>query len=115
MCIDKCQTCYLRAELSAPFEVYDHAIDLSNTKAYALDERGSLVDIEYGRYDDKKICLIMDFYDNGSSTQIILENEKGSYFLPAFFGEPVRFASLDEAKEYWLSNSDSISDSGDFY
>ena len=57
----------------------------------------------------------MDFYNNGSSTQIILENDKESYFLPAYFGEPQAFSSPEEAKEYWLSNSTLASDSGAFY
>jgi hypothetical protein len=57
----------------------------------------------------------MDFYNNGSSTQIILKNDKGSYFLPAFFGEPQLFSSPEEAKEYWLRNHVLVSDSGAFY
>jgi hypothetical protein len=80
-----------------------------------MDQYESLSRIDYGRYQDKKICLIMDFYNNGSSTQIVLKNERGTYFLPAFFGEPQQFSSLQEAKEYWLENSALVSDSGDFY
>ena len=57
----------------------------------------------------------MDFYSNGSSTQIILENEEGAYFLPAFFGEAQRFNTPEEAKEYWVNKSHTLSDSGDFY
>ena len=63
----------------------------------------------------KRSVFMMDFYNNGSSTQIILKNDKGSYFLPAFFGEPQEFASPEEAKEYWLRNSTAVSDSGEFY
>jgi hypothetical protein len=57
----------------------------------------------------------MDFYNNGSSTQIILEDDKGAYFLPAFFGEPKRFDSPDDAKTYWLEKSHSVSNSGEYY
>ena len=62
-------------------------IDLTGIKAYTIDSSDSLRQLEYERYDDKRICLVMDFYNNGSSTQIILEDAKGTYFLPAFFGD----------------------------
>ena len=115
MCLDKCSTCYLRSDFSSSFQTYPNAIDLQNIKAYTLDESDSLVRIEYGRYDDKKICLIMDFYTNGSSTQIILENDEGAYFLHSFFGTALRFDSPEEAKEHWMNKSHSLSDSGAFY
>jgi prepilin-type N-terminal cleavage/methylation domain-containing protein len=115
MCLDKCSTCYLRSDLASSFQTYPNAIDLQNLKAYTLDESDSLVRIEYGRYDDKKICLIMNFYKNGSSTQIILENKEGAYFLPSFFETPLRFDSPEDAKEYWMKKSHSLSDSGAFY
>ena len=115
MCLDKCRTCYLRKDVSSAFEAYANKIDLSNIKAYAIDENDHLQQIEYERYNDKKICLVMDFYNNGSSTQIILENKEGAYFLPAFFGEPKRFDSPEDAKTYWLKQSNSVSSSGEYY
>lgn len=115
MCLNKCRTCYLRKDLSSPFTLYPDSIDLYNMKAYVLDNSDSLVLMEYGRYDDNEICLIMEFYDNGSSTQIILENEKGTYFIPSFFGTSIRFESPEEAKEYWITKSQVLSDSGEFY
>ena len=115
LCIDQCRSCYLRPDISSAFQEYTSPIDLKNVQAYTIDKYDALTRIEYGRYQDKKICLIMDFYKNGSSTQIILKNDKGSHFLPAFFGEPQVFASPEEAKEYWLRNSTVISDSGAFH
>jgi len=115
MCVNKCRNCYLRQGISSAFKAYSNKIDLTNIKAYTVDERESLRRLEYERYDDKKICLIMDFYNNGSSTQIILEDDKGAYFLPAFFGEPKRFDSPDDAKTYWLEKSHSVSNSGEYY
>jgi prepilin-type N-terminal cleavage/methylation domain-containing protein len=115
LCVNQCRSCYFRSDISSPFEEYTSPIDLTNIQAYSLDRYDALVPIEYGRYQDQKICLIMDFFKNGSSTQIILKNEEGSYFLPAFFGEPQRFATPEEAKEYWLSNTALASDSGAFY
>jgi prepilin-type N-terminal cleavage/methylation domain-containing protein len=115
LCVNQCRSCYFRSDISSPFEEYTSPIDLTDIQAYTLDRYDALVPIEYGRYQDQKICLIMDFFKNGSSTQLILKNEEGSYFLPAFFGEPQRFATPEEAKEYWLSHTTLASDSGAFY
>jgi len=115
LCIDKCRSCYLRKDVTSKFEPYSHGIDLSNIKAYTLDAHESLVRIEYERFQDKKICLIMDFYENGSSTQMILEDEKAAYFLPAFFGKARQFDSIEDAKAYWLANSNLVSGNGDYY
>lgn len=115
LCIDNCRSCYFRSDISSPFEEYTSPIDLTNIQAYTLDRYDALTRIEYGRYQDQKICLVMDFFKNGSSTQIILKNDEGSYFLPAFVGEPQRFSTPEEAKEYWLGNSTLASDSGAFY
>jgi len=115
LCVDKCAKCYLRKNLSSPFQPYANKIDLKGIKAYTIDSRDSLREIEYARFNDKKICLIMDFYNNGSSTQIILENKDGAYFLPSFFGEAKKFDSPEDAKEYWLERSHLVSNSGDYY
>lgn len=115
LCVDNCSKCYLRKTLSSPFQAYSNKIDLTGIKAYTIDERDSLREIKYERFNDQKICLIMDFYNNGSSTQIILENKEGAYFLPAFFGEAKKFDSPEDAKDYWLEKSHLVSNSGDFY
>ncbi|GIT98913.1 prepilin-type N-terminal cleavage/methylation domain-containing protein [Sulfurovum sp. TSL1] len=115
LCIDECRACYFRPDLSSPFEAYTSPIDLTNIQAYTLDSYDALTRVEYGRYQDQEICLVMDFFKNGSSTQLILKNEEGSYFLPAFFGDPQRFSTPEEAKEYWLRNTTLASDSGAFY
>ncbi len=115
MCVDKCRKCYLREGVSSAFKAYENKIDLTDIKAYTLDERESLRELEYERFNDQKICLVMDFYSNGSSTQMILEDDKGAYFLPAFFGEPKRFDSPADAKAYWLEQSRAVSNSGEYY
>ncbi|MCF6244702.1 MAG: prepilin-type N-terminal cleavage/methylation domain-containing protein [Sulfurovum sp.] len=115
LCVNKCKQCYLRKDISSSFEPYENNIDLGEIKAYTLDASDSLVRIEYQRYKDKKICLVMDFYANGSSTQIILEDEEHSYFLPALFGTPKQFDSPEDAKEYWFGKTQLVSNSGEFY
>ncbi|HEY9190444.1 MAG TPA: prepilin-type N-terminal cleavage/methylation domain-containing protein [Sulfurovum sp.] len=115
LCINKCRSCYLRKDVTSAFEEYTGPIDLGEIEVYTLDRFDTLTQIEYGRYEDQKICLVMNFYTNGSATQMILKNDEGAYFLPAFFGEPQRFLSVEEAEEHWLRNSRTVSDSGAYY
>jgi len=115
LCVDECRSCYLRKGIHSDFQPYNNAIDLKRPRAYTLDSRDALLPLEYGRYQDRKICLLLDFYRNGSSTQIILKNEDAVYFLPAFFGTPQKVDSLEEARDLWLKNSELVSNSGDFY
>ncbi|MEA1879126.1 MAG: type II secretion system protein [Campylobacterota bacterium] len=115
MCTDKCKKCYLRKGISSAFKAYPSPVDLTDIIVYTLDERESLREMEYERYKDEKVCLVIDFYDNGSSTQLILKNEEGAYFLPSFFGKAQKFDSTSDAKTYWLKDSKTVSDTGGYY
>ena len=115
MCVNQCKKCYLRKGISSKFTPYSNGVQLNNITAYTIDARDNLTEIEYERFNDQKICLVIDFYNNGSSTQIILKDDKSAYFLPAFFGESKKFDSIDDAKSYWLETSQSISNSGEYY
>jgi len=115
LCIKKCKECYLRRNVNSAFEAYQSPIDLSNMLAYTLDQQEALAEVKFGRYQDQKICLLMDFYKNGSSSQLILKNEKASYFLPAYFDKPKQFENIEDAKDYWLRNSQLVANQGDYY
>ena len=115
LCVNKCKTCLLRQGLGGKYQAYKNKIDLSGIKVYTVDSSNSLTQIEYERFNDKKICLKMDFYPNGSSTQIILEDKKGAYFLPAYFEEAKAFESPEDAKDYWVETAQLVSDNGEFY
>jgi prepilin-type N-terminal cleavage/methylation domain-containing protein len=115
ICADKCQSCYMRKGVNGAFQPYENKVDLKNIEAYTVDHANTIQQLNYGRYKDKKICLAINFYHNGSSTQIILKNEESIYFLPSFFEEPQKVDSLEDAKELWLKNSDLLSNNGDFY
>jgi len=115
ICTNACRSCYIRHGISGSFEAYEQGIDLKGVQAYTLDENEEPVPMDYGRYQDQKICLKIDFYRNGSSTPLILKNEGGVYFLPAFFGTPQKTDTLEEARDLWLKNSKLASSSGDFY
>ena len=115
ICTNHCTKCYWRSGLQMPFEPYEQSINLGDIKAYTIDSEDTLTPIEYGRYNDNPICLMVEVYPNGSTTQLIIEDSRQSYFLPSFLGEPRIFASTNEAKEYWVQKSEALYGSGDFY
>ncbi|HIP18037.1 MAG TPA: prepilin-type N-terminal cleavage/methylation domain-containing protein [Sulfurovum sp.] len=115
LCIDECRSCYFRKDVNNPFEVYENRIDLYKTEAYTLDAQDNLLKMDYGRYQDEKVCLVLHFYPNESSTQIILKQQDDVYFLPAFFDDAQKIDSLEEAKALWLKNNRLVKNSGDFY
>lgn len=115
ICTDGCTKCYWRSGIQMPFEPYAQSINLGDIKVYTIDSEDSLTPVEYERYHDNPICLMVDVYPNGSSTQLIIEDSKQSYFLPSFLGETHIFSSPDEAKEYWVQKSKTLFNSGDFY
>jgi len=115
LCINKCSSCYFRQDISSTFEPYEGKLGLSELKVYSIGVDESLQQVEYGRYQDNKICLVFHIFPNGSSTQLILETTDGIYFLPAYFGEPQKVDSLGEAHDLWLKHSQVLSAQGDFY
>ncbi len=115
LCLNKCTTCLIRSDINSPYKEYSGTLALGNIKAYVLDADDILDEIDYERYDDQPICLKMDFYPNGSSTQIILQNETGTYFLPAHLETTKTFDSIGNAQEHWLKRSQLVSDQGDYY
>ena len=115
LCVDGCKECYLRSTLGGRFAKIEAPSALRDIEVYILDEDDNPTKVEYGRYNDKKICLVMEFYPNGSSTKLILKNDKGAYLMPSFFGKPRRFESVEEAVEHWVEQSAPVRDSGAYH
>ena len=115
LCINACRSCYLRKNINTPFEAYENKIDLQDAEVYTLDANDALSRIEYGRYDDAKICLTMQFYRNGSSTKMILKQKDAVYLLPSYFGEAQKVDSLNDAQELWLKETHLVDNRGDYY
>jgi prepilin-type N-terminal cleavage/methylation domain-containing protein len=115
MCTDECRICYLRKDISSPFKEIKASIALGNPKVYTVDHSDNLYQHDFGRYHDNKICLLVEFYPNGSSTKLILQNQNGIFFLPSFFGSPQKVDSLDKAKSLWLSHTEDLKDRGSYY
>lgn len=115
LCIDQCRTCYLKQGAQSEFIAYENSLNLKDTEVYYLDEHQHLSVPEYGRYKDKKVCLKLNFYPNGSSTKVILKTAEGVFYLPSYFGKPQKVESLEDAKDLWLAETQLASSTGDFY
>ncbi|MCB4744739.1 MAG: prepilin-type N-terminal cleavage/methylation domain-containing protein [Sulfurovum sp.] len=115
ICINNCHSCYFREDISTPFKPYNGKVNLADAKVYTLSNNNNLQKMDYGRYQDKKICFKFNIYRNGSTSQLIVHTKKGIYFLPAYFGEPTEVTSLQQAKSLWLAHAHDLSRRGDFY
>jgi prepilin-type N-terminal cleavage/methylation domain-containing protein len=83
--------------------------------AYLLDPEGGGKRIDFGRYGDKKVCLRFRYYENGSTSQMIVAWQNAFYFIPAYFGKVRRFPRLQEAVEYWREKNGMLQSAGDYY
>jgi prepilin-type N-terminal cleavage/methylation domain-containing protein len=116
ICLDHCKSCYFQTNINAPLRKIKNPIKLGeDVSIYQLDRDDTLTRRDFGRFDDKKICLVMDFYKNGSSTQMVIENSNGIYFLSAFFDTSSKVNSLSDAKDLWLQYNKPLQNLGDFY
>jgi len=112
VCFENCQKCFF---LEADHRLRGAGIRLPLLKAYIIDSNEETKEVDFGRWQDKKVCLRIRGYGNGSMDQMILESEALYYFLPAYFGEVKQFKSLGEAADYWLRNQGFFKDRGDYY
>jgi len=114
-CIKKCKECYIVQGSS--ITAYDGGIKFGkDVEIYKLDNDNHFVQLdELGRMKDKKICLRYHLYSNGSTTQIVIKNRRGIYYLPSYFGEAKKVEDMEEAKELWIKEEYDLRDSGSFY
>jgi hypothetical protein len=114
-CIKESRDCYIAK--GAEILPFKGNINLgSNLEVYKVDKSDQLVQVEnFGRVQDEKITFRYTLYENGSTTQIILSNDEGVYYLPSYFGEPKKVDDLDSAKKLWLKDDFNLRDSGNFY
>ncbi|MBU1667256.1 type II secretion system GspH family protein [bacterium] len=114
-CINKCTECYVAQ--GKQITAYDGGIQFGkNIEIHQLDKDNHLVHMdELGRIKDEKICLRYHLYPNGSTTQMIISNDQGIYFLPSYFGEAQKVEDMEEAKALWIKDTYDLRDSGSFY
>jgi prepilin-type N-terminal cleavage/methylation domain-containing protein len=114
-CINKCTECYIMQ--GANISPYDGGINLGkDVEIHRLDNNDQFMKLdELGRIKDKKICFRFHLYPNGSTTQMVIVNNQGMYYLPSYFGKAQKVADMDEAKALWLKEDYSLRDSGAYY
>ena len=115
ICIKKSTECYVMIE--GQIEPYSEGIKFGkNVEIHTLDKDNNFaLQDELGRLKDKKITFRFHLYPNGSTTQMVVSNDKGIYFLPSFFGKAKKVEDMDEAKELWLKSNYDLKDSSSFY
>jgi len=112
-CLDKCQKCYLYQ--NGDTTAYEGDLTLDGLTVYQMDEDEKLEKVDFGRYQDHPVCLRFTLHHNGSSSQMVIRDKSGIYYLPALFGKTIKTASLEEAEALWLKYTDLLTDSGGFY
>ncbi len=114
-CVKKCTECSVMQE--GKISAYDGGIKFGkNVEIHTLDNNNQFVQQEeLGRFKDEKISFRFHLYPNGSTTQMVVVNDQGIYFLPSYFGKAKKVEDMDEAKELWLKNKYDLKDSSAFY
>jgi len=113
LCINNSQQCFIyQYNEMIP---YKYKVSLQDIKVYKVNSEENAYQVDYGRFKDKKISLRFDIYANGSSTQMIIEQNKKFFYIPTFFGKTQVVSSLDEAKDLWIKPTEIIKNDGDFY
>ena len=114
-CLQECQECFVLQ--NGKISSYDGGVKFGKkVELYNLDEDNNFVQLdELGRFKDKKLCLRYHLYPNGSTTQLVIKNSEGIFYLPSFFGEAKKVEDMDEAKALWIKEKYDLRDSGAFY
>jgi len=102
LCTDACRDCRVMVEGTEVKRV-EPFID-GPIRAYRFDAALGTRDISFTPYYDEEereseVCLRFEIFPNGSSSEMIVEEEEYVVDFPGYFGTPTRFASLEEAIE----------------
>ena len=114
-CISKSTDCYVAK--GKDIIPYENLINFGqNLEVYIVDKNNQLVKLDdFGRIKDQKITLRYTLYANRSTSQMILTNDSGVYYLPTYFGEPKEVDDIEMAKELWIKEEYNLRDSGNYY
>ncbi len=115
ICINKCKTCYYVSG-SQQSNQFSLPMKLEVINEFILDKNSNPVKLDLGRYKDKKICMRLRHYKNGSISQVILDLGSSVIFIPSYFGKGKEFGSVNEAAKWWVRDSqDMLRSKGDWY
>jgi len=113
LCINKCRQCFIHTPGNDTMQEADS--DLKALQAYTVDSNDNPQKLEFGRFQDHRICLRYRHYANGSNTQIILESEGKFFYFPSYFGEVTVHESAEDAAEAWIKGSKVLKNRGSYY
>jgi len=115
ICIDDCKTCFFKESLNQPAKKLEEKFNFGNNiSIYKFTPEQELQKVEFGRYNDEKICLIVDFYRNGSHSSFVLQNRDKIFFIRPFFDSVKEIDSLKDAKDIIQKDIRALHN-GDFY
>ncbi len=115
VCIKNCSECYYISSESKP-QSAPLPIPINVIAEYILDRNSNPQKLDLGRFKDKKVCLRLRHYKNGSISQVILELKDGALFIPSYFGEGKKFDSVDQAANWWLEDTQNgLKSQGEWY
>ena len=112
-CLDKCSQCYLYQNDETV--KYEGKLALGGLVVYNMGINNKLEKMDFGRFQDHPVCLRFKLYHNGSSSQMVVKNRTGIYYIPALFGNVEKVKSLEEAESLWLKYSEQLKESGSYY
>jgi len=106
LCEHKCEKCMildsngsiLARDISYPLK------DFRGSRVYRLSYDGKLDEVTFVQPfpSEERVCFRYDLYPNKSSSELFLENEDGTVlYLPPYFNDTKKFASLNQAESYF--------------
>ena len=116
VCIDNCKSCEYLTSNSKPQSISALPFIKNVVGEYIIDSGNNPARVDLGRYKDKKVCMRLRHYQNGSISQVILDMGDKVLFLPSYFGDGKEFGSVNEAADWWLKDSQGkLRSRGDWY
>ena len=114
ICVDNCKSCYYLRGSNKAIEAA-LPITLHINGEYILDSNDNPQRVELGRFKDKKICLRLRHYKNNSISKVILDLGDEFLYIPSYFGEGKIFSSLNDARDWWIKDTQNLRSQGEFY
>jgi len=113
ICTDACRHCQFR---SLDGSYTDTNISLkSKPVVYVPNRNFSYEEAVFGRIDDKRICLQIEFYRSGGTSPLIIEYQNNFYALPSLLQPSKTFSSFSEAEHYMNEAEKLMHQEGNYY
>lgn len=106
VCENECQKCLLYKESKLINEDFPSPFkNLSKLPAfYRVDLESNIQRADFLHIDpkraDNRVCFRYDIYPNSSSSEIVVENEKGVLYIPPYFEKVKKFDDLQDFRDY---------------